>query len=45
MFTEGKNIDDICKELDIKKNTAYVFKSRVQDKLHKEIRRLDRELS
>ena len=45
MFSEGKDIDDICRELDIKKNTAYVFKNRVQEKLHKEIRRLDRELS
>jgi len=45
MFSEGKGIEDICDELDIKKNTAYVFRNRVQEKLHKEIRRLDRELS
>lgn len=45
LFSEGKDIDTICEELDIKKNTAYVFKNRVQEKLHKEIRRLDRELS
>jgi RNA polymerase sigma factor (sigma-70 family) len=45
LFTEGKLIEAICEELDIKKNTAYVFRSRVQEKLHKEIRRLDAELS
>ncbi|MCM8530021.1 MAG: sigma-70 family RNA polymerase sigma factor, partial [Lentisphaeraceae bacterium] len=45
MFSEGKQVDQICEELDIKKNTAYVFRSRVQDKLHREIRRLDSELS
>ena len=44
-FSEGKDIETICEELDIKKNTAYVFRNRVQEKLHKEIRRLDRELS
>ena len=45
MFSEGKDIEVICNELDIKKNTAYVLKNRVQDKLYKEIRRLDDELS
>ena len=45
MFSEGKDIEFICEELDIKKNTAYVLKNRVQDKLYKEIRRLDDELS
>ena len=45
LFSEGKEIEFICKELDIKKNTAYVLKNRVQDKLYKEIRRLDDELS
>lgn len=45
MFTEGKDVETICKDLDIKKNTAYVFRSRVQDKLHREIRRLDADLS
>ena len=45
MFSEGKDIEVICEELDIKKNTAYVLKNRVQDKLYKEIRRLDDELS
>ena len=45
MFSEGKDIEVICAEMDIKKNTAYVLKNRVQDKLYKEIRRLDDELS
>ncbi|MCM8536247.1 MAG: sigma-70 family RNA polymerase sigma factor [Lentisphaeraceae bacterium] len=44
-FSEGKTVDEICIDLDIKKNTAYVFRSRVQEKLHREIRRLDAELS
>ena len=45
LFSEGKSIDAICEQLDIKKNSAYVFKNRVQEKLYKEIRRLDDELS
>ncbi|MDD7987505.1 sigma-70 family RNA polymerase sigma factor [Lentisphaera marina] len=44
-FSEGKEIEQICVDMDIKKNTAYVLKNRVQDKLYKEIRRLDDELS
>ena len=44
-FSEGTEIEQICLDLDIKKNTAYVLKNRVQDKLYKEIRRLDDELS
>ena len=45
LFSEGKKIEEICELLDIKTNSAYVFKNRVQDKLYKEIRRLDLELS
>jgi RNA polymerase sigma factor (sigma-70 family) len=44
-FSKGKDIDEICQELDIKKNSAYVFKNRVQELLYKEIRHLHRELS
>ena len=45
LFTKGKSVSEICEELQIKKNTAYVFKNRVQERLQQEIRRLDRELS
>jgi RNA polymerase sigma factor (sigma-70 family) len=45
LFSEGKQIDFICEALDIKKNTAYVFRARVQDRLFREIRHLDAELS
>ena len=45
MFCDGVGIEEICEKLDIKRNTANVFKNRVQEKLHKEIRRLDKELS
>ena len=45
MFTKGIHIDEICRTLDIKKNSAYVFRQRALDKLTKEIRRLDDELS
>jgi RNA polymerase sigma factor (sigma-70 family) len=45
LFSQGKNIEEVCEELDLKANSAYVLRSRVSDKLAKEIRRLDQELS
>ena len=45
LLCEGKSVQDICDELDIKSNTVHVYRNRVQQKLHKEIRRLDNELS
>ena len=45
MFTRGNSVDEICEKLDIKRNSAFVFRQRVLDKLTKEIRRLDDELS
>ena len=45
MFTKGNSVDEICEKLDIKRNSAFVFRQRVIEKLSKEIRRLDDELS
>ncbi|MCM8536568.1 MAG: RNA polymerase sigma factor [Lentisphaeraceae bacterium] len=45
LFMNGKNVDEVCDELDIKKNSAFVFRKRVQDRFSKEIRRLDYDLS
>ena len=45
LFMNGKNVDEVCKELNIKKNSAFVFRKRVQERFSKEIRRLDYDLS
>ena len=45
MFTRGHSVDEICDKLNIKRNSAFVFRQRVIEKLTKEIRRLDDELS
>ena len=45
MFCDGVEIEEICEKLDIKRNTANVYRNRVQERLHKEIRHLDKELS
>ena len=45
LLCEGKSLDMITAQLGIKKNTIHVYRNRVKEKLHKEIRRLDNELS
>lgn len=45
MLNSGKTLQETCDALNIKVNSAHVFRKRVQTKLHKEIRRLDQELS
>ena len=45
MFYKGLPIDQICEELDLKKNSAYVIRKRVIDRLRIELIRLDNELS
>ena len=45
MFFQGKHIDEICELLEIKKNSAYVFRRRVMERLRIEVIRLDDELS
>lgn len=45
MFMEGKDIESICTSLDIKKNSAYVYRKRVQERLFKEIRKINYDLS
>jgi len=45
LFREGKTVDQVCESLQLKSNSAYVLRKRVIDKLCREIRRLDEELS
>ena len=45
LLCEGKSVTEVSESLDIKQNTVHVYRNRVQQKLHKEIRRLDKELS
>ncbi|WDE98463.1 sigma-70 family RNA polymerase sigma factor [Lentisphaera profundi] len=44
LLTQGKDPADIALELDIERNTIYVYKKRVTKLLYNEINRLDREL-
>ena len=44
MFMDGVEVESICQKLDIKKNTAYVFRLRVQKRLRQEILLLEEEL-
>ena len=43
-FTEGIAVADIAKEVDLSENSVYVYKSRVQDSLIKEVKRLEQEI-
>lgn len=45
LFSKGMSVDDICSQLDLKANTAYVLRGRVTEKLAREVRRLNDELS
>lgn len=41
---EGLECDVIAEQLDIKRNTVYIYRKRIQEKLYIEIRKLNREL-
>jgi len=43
LFAEGCSVDEVCSRLELKRNSAFVFRSRVQNLFHREIRRLDEE--
>ena len=45
LFMEGLSVSEISIKLDIKVNSAFVYRQRVQEKFYREIRRLDEELS
>ena len=45
MFMKGKDVESICADLDIKKNSAFVYRKKVQERLFKEIRKIDYDLS
>ena len=45
MLLKGKSLNDVASELEIQKNTVYVYKLRVVEKIQKEIKRLEKELS
>ncbi|WDE97413.1 sigma-70 family RNA polymerase sigma factor [Lentisphaera profundi] len=44
LLSEGKECDVIGEQLGIKRNTVYVYRKRIQEKLYREIRRLNHEL-
>jgi len=44
LLCEGMECDAIGEKLGIKRNTVYVYRKRIQEKLFREIRRLNREL-
>ncbi len=44
MFAQGENVSTIVSKLGIAESSAYVYKKRAQDKLRKEIMRLNNEL-
>ena len=41
---EGKEAEEIADDIGIKRNTVYIYRKRIQEKLYKEVRRLNREL-
>jgi len=45
LFCQGKSVDDVCETLELKRNSAFVLRKRVLEKLSTEIRRLDEQLS
>ena len=45
LFLKGKTIEEVCSTLEIEKNSAYVLKSRILERIIPEIHRLDQELS
>lgn len=45
MLLKGKSMDDVASTVGIQKNTVYVYKLRVIEKIQKEIKRLERELT
>ena len=45
MLLKGKKMDEVAETLGIQKNTVYVYKLRVIEKIQKEIKRLEEELT
>jgi RNA polymerase sigma factor (sigma-70 family) len=45
MLKKGVALDEVAEALKIQKNTVYVYKLRVQEKLAKEVKRLEKDLS
>ena len=44
LFTSGKSISEISEETGLSENSVYIYKAKVQDKLLKEVKRLEYEL-
>lgn len=44
LFTQGKSISEISSETGLSENSVYIYKAKVQDKLLKEVKRLEYEL-
>jgi len=45
MLLKGKSLDDVASTLDIQKNTVYVYKLRVIEKIQREIKLIEQDLS
>ena len=45
MLNKGVPLEQVAEELNIQKNTVYVYKLRVQEKISNEVKRLENELS
>jgi RNA polymerase sigma factor (sigma-70 family) len=45
MLQKGVGLDEVAEKLTIQKNTVYVYKLRVQEKLAREVKRLEEDLS
>ena len=43
-MAEGKEVGEVSQSLKISESSVYVYKKRVQDRLHQEIARLNSEL-
>ena len=44
LFTQGKSISEISEETGLSENSVYIYKAKVQEKLLKEVKRLEYEL-
>ena len=44
MFMDGDEIDEICRTMDVKKNTAYIYRKKVLETLYHVIKDLDEQL-
>jgi RNA polymerase sigma factor (sigma-70 family) len=44
IFSEGKSVGEVAEELELSENSVYIYKSRIQEAILKEIKRLEHEI-